>query len=230
MLTIDPAARPADAAPVEFSATGMPIWFDVLGANDAEPEYTAASGCPTDPDTCAADKFTLAAAPFAGNVTVPKTALLTVSTNCTVPSAAGATVAVRVEFVRPATAVKAVVVPAHPVDEFHHVGIAPHPGREALKRRLGRGSRRAMAHISVHRRRIGPVRFHRDNGESVFLDQVAGDRCSSAVEFRGSMAGLAQQHHTAIGIAVEQPAESRIVKIRQRLPGGGNHVGQTLSA
>ncbi|MNR10272.1 hypothetical protein D3C85_1265150 [compost metagenome] len=69
----------------------------------------------------------------------------------------------------------------------------------------------------VDLRRVRPVRFDGDDAEAVFFDQSAGDRRSAPVELGGAVAGLADQHHTGVSVAVEQRAERGAVQRRQRL-------------
>jgi hypothetical protein len=64
-----------------------------------------------------------------------------------------------------------------------------------------------MAHIGVDAGGVGPIGFHRDDGEAVPFDEPAGDRSPGAVEFRGAVARLAEQHHLGVGKAVEHGAE-----------------------
>ena len=49
---------------------------------------------------------------------------------------------------------------------------------------------------------------------------------AGAVELAGPVAGLAEQHHAGVGVAVEGRGEGRIVDVRQGLGGGGEAAGQ----
>src|SRR5712672_4267360 len=87
-----------------------------------------------------------------------------------------------------------------------------------------------MAHIAVHRRCIRPVRLHRDDSKAVLLDQSAADCRARAIEFRGTVAGLTEQHNPEIRKAVEQASKSGIGGIGQWLGSLCNHLRQALSA
>ena len=62
-----------------------------------------------------------------------------------------------------------------------------------------------MADIAVDALRIRPVRFHRDNIESMIADQVARDGSPRPVEFAGAMGCLTEQHQ----IRIAKPPEGR---------------------
>jgi hypothetical protein len=70
------------------------------------------------------------------------------------------------------------VVPAQPLDELGHVGVAPHPGREAPEvgeRFPGIDIAARAAHIAVDAGGIGLVRLDRDGPETALLDQSLRD-------------------------------------------------------
>jgi hypothetical protein len=59
----------------------------------------------------------------------------------------------------------------HPLDQRGDVGVAPHPGGEAVERRLGVGARRPVPDVAVEGGGVRPVRLGGDNREAVPLDQ-----------------------------------------------------------
>ena len=73
-----------------------------------------------------------------------------------------------------------------------------------------------MAHVSVDARRIGPIGLDRDDGEAVLLDQAPRDRGAGAIEFRGAVGRLAEEHHLGIGEAIEHRAERFILADRRQ--------------
>src|SRR3990167_3249784 len=109
------------------------------------------------------------------------------------------------------------VVVVQPVDEARYIGVAPHPGGEAGKGALGPGRGVALAGETVELRGIRPVRLDRDYVEAMPFDQALGNGGAGPVEVRGAMAGLADQHHAGIAVAVEQFGEGAAVQIRQGL-------------
>ena len=70
-----------------------------------------------------------------------------------------------------------VVVRAQPADEVEHVGVAPHPGREALEaaQRLARPSSSSprAADVAVDPVGVGPVGLDGDGGEALLLRSAA---------------------------------------------------------
>jgi len=106
---------------------------------------------------------------------------------------------------------------AEPPDEGQEILILPHPGGKAVEQGRTFHARRTAANDSVDRGGVGPIRFRRDDAESVPLDQPPGDRGASAIEFRRAVAGLPQQHDARVREAIEHRAEGRIVDIRQQL-------------
>jgi hypothetical protein len=100
----------------------------------------------------------------------------------------------------------------------------PHPGWKSLKGRRRIRAQGQMPDISVDGRRVRPVGFHPDNGKTVPLDQAPRDRGAGAIELRRPVAGLAERDDTAIGEAVKQRAEARMVEVRQRLRGSRDHL------
>ena len=122
------------------------------------------------------------------------------------------------------------IVRVHPADQRLDVGVAPHPGGEALERRFRAGPRLAMADEAVDGGGIRPIRLDRDDGEAVVLDEVPSDGGTRLVEFAGAVARLPQQQHPAIREPIEQAAECRIVERGQRLCRFGDHLRQRLLA
>ena len=99
--------------------------------------------------------------------------------------------------------------------ELADLDVAPHPGRKARKGLVASRLGRAMAHVVVDAGGVGPVGLDRDDGEAVPLDQPPGDRRARAVELRGAVRRLAEQHHLGVGVAVEQRREG-VVRRRWR--------------
>ena len=83
-----------------------------------------------------------------------------------------------------------------------------------------------MPDVAIDPRRIGPICLDCHDIESVPFDQPAGDLRPGAVELRGAMGRLAQQHDASLGEAIKHRAERRIVGFRQRLGGLANKVGR----
>ena len=83
-----------------------------------------------------------------------------------------------------------------------------------------------MAYVAIDHRGIGPVGLERDDAEAVPLDQPPGDRRARAIELRRAVAGLAEQHHAAVGIAVEALGEGGIVDVGQRFDRLAQACGQ----
>jgi hypothetical protein len=119
---------------------------------------------------------------------------------------------------------------AHPADKVGDVGVAPHPGREALERRLGAIRPGAKPHIAVHHRGVGPVGLDGHDGEAVRSNEMTGDGGSRPVELGGAVAGLAEQHNPLVGEAVEEPSEGGIVEIRQGFGRLRDQLWQALPA
>ena len=83
-----------------------------------------------------------------------------------------------------------------------------------------------MPDVAIDPRRIGPVCLDCHDIESMPLDQPAGDLRPGAVELRGAVGRLAQQHDASIAEAVKHCAERGIIRLRQRLSGFANEVGR----
>jgi len=105
---------------------------------------------------------------------------------------------------------------AQPFGEVLDFGVAPHPGREAAKRRLRTGYSGPMTHIAIYHRGIRPVSLDRHNVETMLFDQPPGDQRACTVELGGAVAGFAQQHHLAIGVTAEQLRKMWIIERGQR--------------
>src|SRR5438309_11945778 len=98
----------------------------------------------------------------------------------------------------------------HPADERVDLGVAPHPRREALECRELAFAPWSMADVPVDRRRVRPIRLHRDDIEAVSLDQPPRNGVAGAVELARPMACLAQQPHACVAEAVKELAERRV--------------------
>ena len=89
---------------------------------------------------------------------------------------------------------------AQPADEIEHLGVAPHPGREAAEvaqRLLGVGVLGRPVHVAVDAVGVGPVGLDGDRAEAVLVDQPPGDPGPLAVELVRPVRGLADQDERA---------------------------------
>lgn len=145
----------------------------------------------------------------------------------------GATHIVEVEPVKAGATIEvtyAVIMVAHPIHQRSRFSVAPHPCGKTLKRGLGLSDRGAISHIAVDGRCIRPIRFDGEDREPVLGDQMTGDGGASLIEFRRAVARFPEQHHSAIGEALKQAPERRIVERGQRFSSLRNHLRQALSA
>ena len=122
----------------------------------------------------------------------------------------------------------AVIVLPQPADESVDLGVAPHPGREALEGAKLPLALRPVTDIAVDGRRVRPVRLDGDNAKAVPLDQPFRDCGTGAIEFGRAVAGLAEQDHARVGEAIEDVPEGRIVDVRQRLGRSADQLRQQL--
>ena len=94
--------------------------------------------------------------------------------------------AVEIEPVETDLALRMLVVPfTEPAHERQHLGVAPHPRREPLEagqRGVGVAVVAFAAHEAVDAIRIGPVRFDRDRGQAVMLNEVFRDARAKVIE------------------------------------------------
>ena len=137
--------------------------------------------------------------------------------------------AVEIEAVEPGGigGIAAVVVRAQPADEVEHLGVAPHPGREALKaaqRLLGVRVLAGPADVAVDAVGVGPVGLDGDAGETLLLDQPAGDQGALAVELVGAVRGLAEQDEAGVADLLQQ----RVVVVRRAAE--GMHLPRSTSS
>ncbi|WP_243700044.1 hypothetical protein [Lysobacter sp. N42] len=88
--------------------------------------------------------------------------------------------------------------------------------------------RLAVAHVAVDDGGVGPVRLGRHDAKAMALHQPLRDRRARPVELGRAVAGLAEQHHAAAGIAVEGLGEGRVVDVRQGLHGLADARGQAV--
>ena len=72
-----------------------------------------------------------------------------------------------------------------------------------------------QSHIAVDGRRVRPIGLHRNGVEAVFLDETPRDRRAGAIEFAGSVAGLAEQDHSGAGEAIERLGEGVVIDVGQ---------------
>jgi hypothetical protein len=127
-------------------------------------------------------------------------------------------------------AAQPIVVLTLPGHEIQHVGVPPHPGREALEsaQRLVGGRVGIVApDIPVYAVRIGPVRFRRYSAESTLLDQPAGHMRPCCVELAGAVRGPADQHQVGVADEIEQNMVGRCALFdRQRVGADDGGVGR----
>jgi hypothetical protein len=127
-------------------------------------------------------------------------------------------------------AAQPVVVLTLPGHEIQHVGVPPHPGREALEsaQRLVGGRVGIVApDIPIYAVRIGPVRFCRYSAESTLLDQPAGHMRPRCVELAGAVRGPADQHQVGVADEIEQNMVSRCALLdRERVGADDGRVGR----
>jgi hypothetical protein len=100
---------------------------------------------------------------------------------------------------------------AQPTDEAFHFAVAPHPGWKALERILHPGDWLPLPAVTIDSCRVRPVGFDRDNGKPVPLDQPPGDRSAGLVELGCAVAGLANEHHPGVGVALEGVGKVRVI-------------------
>ena len=101
-----------------------------------------------------------------------------------------------------------IVVVAQPLHEVQHVGVAPHPAREALevpKRRQGVGVVARPTHVAIDPVGIGPVRLDGHRGESPLRDEPPRDARPLAVELVGAVGRFADQDEPRVPDQLEQP-------------------------
>jgi hypothetical protein len=100
-----------------------------------------------------------------------------------------------------------VVVRSQPLDELHHLDVAPHPPGETpeIGERFGGIEIVAgTADIAVDPVGVGPVRLDRDGREPLLVDQPLGDPGSLAIELVGAVGRLAEQHKARVADQVHQ--------------------------
>ena len=105
-----------------------------------------------------------------------------------------------------------VVVPAQPLDELDHVGVAPHPGRktpEAGQRFAGVGVVAGAAHVAVHARGVGPIGLDGDGHDAAFRDESLRDPGALAVELVRAVGRLPEEHEARIA---DHAHERRVVR------------------
>ena len=99
------------------------------------------------------------------------------------------------------------VVGPQPADEVEHVGVAPHPRREAseIGERLdGFLITARSAHVAIDPVRVRPVGLNGDRGESLLGNQTPCDERTLSVELVGPMRCVAKQHDSRVANAFEQ--------------------------
>jgi hypothetical protein len=100
-----------------------------------------------------------------------------------------------------------VVVRAQPGDEVAHVGVAPHPRREAREpgqRLLGARVGAEPAHVGVHARALRPVALDGHGAEPLLAHEPLGDAHPLAVELVRAVRALAEQHDARVADEGEQ--------------------------
>lgn len=83
------------------------------------------------------------------------------------------------------------------------IGVAPHPGWDALERRLIATAPGPVPDIAIDVFHIRPVGLYRDDREAMRRDQVSGNGGVRLVKFACAMARLAEHHHPAVGQAIQ---------------------------
>ena len=104
----------------------------------------------------------------------------------------------------------AVVALAQPADEIEHVGVAPHPGGEALEvgqRLRGPGVAPRPSHEAVDAPGVGEVGLGGDAAEAQVDDEPLGQLGSPLVELVGAVRGLADEHDAGVARELEDGIE-----------------------
>ena len=104
----------------------------------------------------------------------------------------------------------AVVALAQPADEIEHVGVAPHPGGEALEvgqRLRGPGVAPRPSHEAVDAPGVGEVGLCCDAAEAEVDDEPLGQLGSPLVELVGAVRGLADEHDAGVARELEDGIE-----------------------
>jgi hypothetical protein len=121
---------------------------------------------------------------------------------------------------------------AHPFHQITHIGIAPHPAREAGKagERLFRTLVATLAaHVLVHAKRVGPIPFDHHRGKTFLFDEALRDAHALAVKLVSAVGGFAQHDDAGIADLLHQ----RVVVFtlaRQRLHRTAKRFDDTVSS
>src|SRR5439155_2316941 len=78
-----------------------------------------------------------------------------------------------------------IVVGSQPSDKIQHVGVTPHPRREALEigeRINALAIVRKAAHVAIDAVRVGPIGFDGNCGKPFLLDEPLGNLRTFAIE------------------------------------------------
>ena len=97
---------------------------------------------------------------------------------------------------------------AQPSDEVEHVGVAPHPGREALEsaERIDRlGVIVCAANVPVDSVGIRPIALDADGVESLLNDQPFGELRPHGIELVRAVRRLADQDDRRVADHLEEP-------------------------
>ena len=104
-----------------------------------------------------------------------------------------------------------VVVFPQPADEVEHVGVAPHPLREAAEAVEGLDAVGILALVPdkpVHAVRVRPVGLDGHAAEPLLADQPPRDLGASLVELVGPVGGLADEDEAGVADRREQGIEA----------------------
>ena len=117
------------------------------------------------------------------------------------------------------------VMPAQPLHEVEHIGVAPHPARKALEvpqRGFGVPLLARPAHPAVDAIGVGPVCLDRHQAEPLLGDERLRQLGAQAIELVRAVAGLADENQARAAQGVEE--RPRIVERQGMAANGGGGV------
>ena len=94
----------------------------------------------------------------------------------------------------------------------------------------GGGGPGEMPHVLIDARGIGPVGLDRNQREAAAHDELAGNARAHAVELRGPVRRLAEQHHARVADALQQRVEVVVLDARERFRRLAQQRGDQLGA